>query len=162
LADSSATSQTLTALANLLWDYPQSRITRRDYFSAFLTYTHSQYSHARPFIGEYLDEVTGDWINSKDDRSRYYNHSTYADLLISGVVGLRPRADNRVEVDPLLPPGAWDWFCLDGVRYHVHVLTVIWDRSGLRYRGGKGLRLMADGKVIACSDRLGRLTGKLP
>jgi hypothetical protein len=157
-----ATSQTLTALANVLRDYSQSWIARRDYFSAFLTYTHSQYAHGKPFIGEYLDEVTGDWINGRNDRSRYYNHSTYADLLISGVVGLRPRADDRVEIDPLLPPEAWDWFCLDGVRYHGHLLTVIWDRDGLRYRGGMGLRLLADGKVIARSDQLERLTGKLP
>ncbi len=85
-----ATSQTLTALAKFLRDYQPSEVTRRDYFDAFLTYTHSQYADGKPYIGEYLDETTGQWINGKDGRSRYYNHSTYADLLITGVVGLVP------------------------------------------------------------------------
>jgi len=85
-----------------------------DYFDAFLTYTRSQHAAGKPYVGEYLDEVTGDWINGRGGRSRYYNHSTYADLLITGVIGLRPRADDRVEVWPLLPEGTWDWFCLDG------------------------------------------------
>ncbi len=29
-------------------------------------YTRSQYAHGRPYIGEYLDEVTGDWISGGD------------------------------------------------------------------------------------------------
>ena len=29
----------------------------------------------------------------------YYDHSTFADLLIADRVGLRPRADNIVEID---------------------------------------------------------------
>lgn len=157
-----ATSQTLAALANVLRDYPQTVVTRKDYFSAFLTYTRSQYADGKPYIGEYLDEVTGNWINGRNDRSRYYNHSTYADPVITGVVGLRPRADDVVEIDPLLPPEAWDWFCLDGVRYHGRLLTVIWDRDGSRYPGEAGLQLLADGRVIARSDRLERLTGRLP
>ena len=98
-----ATSQTLIALANVLRDYPQKVVSKRDYFDAFLTYVHSQHAGGKPYIGEYLDEVTGDWINGKGGRSRYYNHSSFADLLITGVVGLRPRADDTVEVSPLLP-----------------------------------------------------------
>ena len=103
-----ATSQTLNGLANVLRDQragPASRLslTSKDYFSAFLTYVHSQHADGKPYLGEYLDEVTGDWINGKSGRSRYYNHSTFADLLITGVVGLRPRADDMVEVFPLLP-----------------------------------------------------------
>ena len=32
------------------------------------------------------------------ERSRYYNHSTFNDLIITGLVGLRPRFDNKIEV----------------------------------------------------------------
>ena len=96
-----ATSQTLSALANYLRNDPSSpALTPRDYFDAFLTYTHSQHANGQPYIGEYLDETTGQWINGKNDRSRYYNHSTYADLLITGVVGLIPREGNEVEISP--------------------------------------------------------------
>jgi len=157
-----ATSQTLSALANVLRYYPQTVVTIRDYFDAFLTYVHSQYANAKPYIGEYLDEVTGDWINGRDGRSRYYNHSTFADLLITGVIGLRPRADNMVEVWPLLPQETWDWFCLDRVKYHGRMLTILWDKDGSRYGRGSGLFVLADGQEIARSDKLERITAKLP
>ncbi len=158
-----ATSQTLTALANELRDYPpQHDVTDRDYFRAFLTYVKSQHADGKPYIGEYLDQQTGRWINGKGGRSWYYNHSTFADLLITGVVGLCPRADNLVEVHPLLPPGTWPWFCLDGVKYHGHVLTILWDHDGSHYHRGAGLTLLADGKAIAHADRLEPMQGRLP
>jgi hypothetical protein len=157
-----ATSQTLVALANVLRDYPQDSVASLDYFSAFLTYVHSQHADGKPYIGEYLDETTGQWINGKAGRSRYYNHSTFADLLITGVVGLRPRADDTVEVQPLLPEGTWDWFCLDGVKYHGHDLTIIWDQDGKHYGRGAGLRVLAGGKEIARGKKLTKLEGKLP
>ncbi|MDE3067799.1 MAG: glycoside hydrolase [Verrucomicrobiota bacterium] len=157
-----ATSQTLTALACVLRDYPQHTVTRRDYYDAFLTYVKSQHAGGKPYIGEYLDETTGQWINGKGGRSRYYNHSTFADLLITGVVGLVPRADDVLEVDPLLPEGVWNWFCLDGVRYHDHDLTIIWDKTGEHFHRGRGLTVLAEGKEIAHADQLARLTGTLP
>jgi hypothetical protein len=156
-----ATSQTLDALANVLRDYPQNVVASRDYFDAFLTYVESQHADGKPYIGEYLDETTGQWINGKGGRSRYYNHSTFADLLITGVVGLVPRADDTVEVWPLLPENTWNWFCLDGVNYHGHILTIIWDKDGTHYGRGKGLIVLADGREIAHAGELEKLTGKL-
>ena len=70
------------------------------------------------------------------------------------------RGDNTVEVNPLVPP-TWDWFCLDQVPYHGHTLTILWDKTGQRYGKGKGLRVFADGKEIATSDKIGRVTGQL-
>lgn len=157
-----ATSQTLDAMANLLRDYKQSTVSARDYFDAFLTYVHSQHADGKPYIGEYLDETTGQWINGKAGRSRYYNHSTFADLVITGVVGLRPRADDTVEIFPLLPAETWNWFCLDSVKYHNHTLTIVWDRDGTRYHRGQGLVVLADGKEIARGKELSKLTAKLP
>lgn len=158
-----ATSQTLTALGNVLRDYPQAVVSNKDWYDAFLTYARSQYQDGKPYIGEYLDEKTGAWIKvKKPERSRYYNHSTFADLVIADLVGIRPRADNVVEVSPLLPPNAWDWFCLDGVAYHGHSLTVLWDRTGEHYHQGAGFTVFADGKTIAHATSLARVTGTLP
>ncbi|MEY4489892.1 MAG: hypothetical protein RIQ79_2400, partial [Verrucomicrobiota bacterium] len=157
-----ATAQTLTALGNVLRDYPQDAVSNRDYFDAFLTYSRSQRYDGLPYIGEYLDEKTGAWLKGRDPRSYYYNHSTYADLVITGVVGLRPRADKVIEVVPLLPAGTWDWFALDGVRYHGHELAIIWDRDGTRYKHGAGLMVFVDGKIVARSERLEHIEGLLP
>jgi hypothetical protein len=77
------------------------------------------------------------------------------------LAGLRPRADDTVEVSPLLPAGKWDWFCLDNVLYHGRLLTVLWDKTGAKFHKGKGLRVFADGKEIAKSAELARVTGKL-
>jgi hypothetical protein len=157
-----ATSQTLAALANVLHDYPQDAVTNRDYFDAFVTYARSHVYDGLPYLGEYQDETTGQWLKGRDPRSYYYNHSTFADLLITGVVGLRPRADDVVEVAPLLPPDAWPWFCLDGVRYHGRDLTILWDRDGTRYGRGAGLQVLVDGKLLVRSERLDKITAKLP
>jgi hypothetical protein len=157
-----AASQTLDALANFLRNYQQDFVTKNDYFNAFLTYVESQQADGKPYIGEYLDETTGQWINGKGGRSRYYNHSTFADLVITGIVGLVPRGDNVVEISPLLPDGVWNYFCLDDVNYHGHLLTIIWDKDGSRYHRGKGLIVLADGREIAHAHKLEKLTGRLP
>ena len=107
-----------------------------------------------------LDEKTGDWLKG-EERSRYYNHSTFNDLIITGLVGLRPRADNIVEVNPLVPAGKWDWFCLDNVLYHGKILTIIWDKTGKKYKKGQGLAVWMDGKKVATAKTLTKLTGKL-
>ena len=157
-----ATSQTLTAWANVLRDYPQEVVRKEDYYDAFLTYVRSHRFDGLPYIGEYQDEVTGQWLKGNHPRSRWYNHSTFADVLISGVVGLRPRADDTVEVYPLLPDNTWSWFCLDDVTYHGRNLTILWDRDGTRYGRGAGLQVLVDGQVIAKSDRLEPVQGRLP
>ena len=157
-----ATSQTLTAFAHVLRDYPQDVVTNRDWYEAFRTYARSHVYDGRPYIGEYQDETTGAWLKGRDPRSFYYNHSTFGDLLITGLVGLRPRLDDVVEIAPLLPDGEWDWFALDGVRYHGRELSILWDREGRRYGRGAGLILLVDGKEVARAGKLERLTAKLP
>ena len=155
-----ATSQTLTAMANLLNNYKQKYVDDNNYFNLLQTYAESQYVNNKPYIGEYLDETTGVWLKG-EERSRYYNHSTFNDLIITGLVGLRPRADNTVEVHPLLPNNKWDWFCLDNILYHGKIITIIWDRTGMKYKKGKGLSVWVNGKKIATSVKLEKVTGKL-
>ena len=72
-------------------------------------------------------------------------------------VGLRPRMDNTVEVNPLIPEGKWDYFCLDNVLYHGRNLTILWDKDGSRYQRGKGLHIYVDGKEVGHADTLTRV-----
>ncbi len=155
-----ATAQTLTAMANLLNNYQQHYVADSNYFDLLQTYVESQYNRGRPYIGEYLDEKTGYWLKG-EERSRYYNHSTFNDLIITGLVGLRPRADNVLEVHPLVPEGKWNWFCLDNVLYHGKIITIIWDSKGTRYKKGKGFSIWADGRKLAASVKMEKLLGKL-
>ena len=153
-----STSQVLTGMANLLNNYDQDIIHKAQYFDQLETYVESQYYRGRPYIGEYLDESTGYWLKGDQERSRYYNHSTFIDLMITGLVGLRPRADDVVEVNPMVPADRWDWFCLDNVPYHGQTLTIIWDKTGQKYRRGKGLTVLQNGLVVGHADELGKIT----
>jgi hypothetical protein len=176
-----ATTQTLVGLANLLNNYKQDAIDKRDYFETLKIYTKSHQLKREdgrivPWIDENLNPYTGDWISRTrlkrwregtwdagkggKERGKDYNHSGYCDLIISGFVGLRPRLDDVVEVNPLLPANTWDWFCLDNVLYHGRIITIAWDKTGKKYNKGKGLRVFADGKQIAQSKSIGRITGR--
>ncbi len=171
-----ATAITLTALANAMNDLPQPPLDKRDYIETLRRYALShrlkhEDGRVTPWIDENLNPHTGDWIartllrqrgNQIPERGKDYNHSTFCDLVITGLAGLRPRADNIVEVNPLVPDGLWDWFCLDRIRYHGRVLTILWDKTGERYGRGRGLRVAADGVEIAATPRLERLTAPLP
>jgi len=156
-----ATTQTLVALANLLNNYRQDYVTNQDYFDALKTYARSQHKADRPWIGENLSVATGRWLVNQP-RSKDYNHSAYCDLVITGLVGLRPRADDTLEVNPLVPDGVWDYFCLDNVLYHGRIITILWDKTGNKYNRGKGLRVFANGKEIVQSKTITRIMGKLP
>ena len=152
-----ATSQTLVGLANVLRNYEQQYVSKADYFDALVTYARSHTYKGKPYIGEYLDEIDGTWLRPDSDRSRYYNHSTFCDLVITGLAGLIPRQDDTVVVNPLLPDDAWDWFCLDNVLYHGRLLTILWDRNGDKYGKGKGLHIFIEGKKSTQSDILTRI-----
>jgi hypothetical protein len=173
-----ATAQALTGLAWLLHTQEQAAISRRAYFDVLRIYTRSQRfvrddGRLVSWIDEDINPYTGDWIartrlktwengtwsaaKGGRERGKDYNHSTYCDLVITGLVGLRPRPDDAIEVDPLLPPNLWDYFCLDHVRYHGRTLSILWDRTGERFGRGPGLRLYADGEEIARRPELGRL-----
>ncbi len=152
-----ATSQTLTGMANWINRGETGVVNDSVYFSQLEKYVESQYKRGRPYVGEYLDEVTGYWLKGDEERSRYYNHSTFNDLIITGLIGLRPRADQSVEVNPLLPAGKWNWFCLDHIRYHGHLLTIFWDKDGSKYHRGKGLAVLVDGKEVGRAESLSKL-----
>lgn len=155
-----ATSQTLTAMAHFINNYPQMVLSDTAYFQQMELYVESQYHRGKPYIGEYLDEMTGYWLKGDQERARYYNHSTFIDLVITGLVGLRPRMDHTLEVNPLIPEDQWSWFCLDNVLYHGHYITILWDKEGTRYYRGKGLRVYVDGVEVGHSETLSRLICK--
>ncbi|MCE9556348.1 MAG: hypothetical protein K8T91_23615 [Planctomycetes bacterium] len=170
-----STAVTLTAMANVLNNYEQTDITPRDYLDLLTIYAKSHRlkrddGQVVPWIDENLNPLTGDWLSrtllrqrkqQPLERGKDYNHSTFCDLVITGLIGLRPRADDTIEVHPLVPPDTWDYFCLDNVLYHGRIITILYDKTGERYGKGKGLRVFADGKQIAEAEKLQRVTGRV-
>ena len=156
-----ATTQTLKGLSNLLNNYKNhGDLNKQVFYDGLHKYAWAHQKDGKPFIGEYQDEKTGFWLRN-NPRSRYYNHSGFADLIISDLVGLKPAADNNLSIRPLIPEGQWDWFCLDNVLYHGKIVTVLWDKTGKHYNRGKGLQVFVDGKNVGHSKKLKDLTVKL-
>jgi len=177
-----STSVTLTGLANLLYTQKQNYILKEDYFKLFQIYTQSHRltrddGTVVPWIDENINPFTGDWISrtrlktwqngtwsrSKGgvERGKDYNHSSYCDLIISGLIGIRPQEDGVLAVNPLIPDDEWDYFCLEDVMCHGKRITVMYDKTGSKYNKGKGLMIFVDGKQTATSQSLSLLKCKL-
>jgi hypothetical protein len=157
-----ATTQTLVAMANLLNNYDQDVVSREDYFRLLQSYSTSQRMNGRPYIAEAADPYTGSWAGHNTFyHSEHYLHSGFVDLIISGLVGIRPRGDDTLVVNPLVPD-QWEYFALRGVDYHGHALDVFWDRDGSRYGSGAGLAVYLDGREMARTPVLQQIRVAIP
>jgi hypothetical protein len=139
------TSQAITAMANFLNNYNQKIVTASDYLKILRLYTQQHYlPDGKINLVENYDPNLGGpivyyyWSN-------HYNHSSYNNLIITGLCGLRPSASDTLMINPLID-NSIQYFCLDEVLYHGHKLTVVYDRDGTRYKMGKGLAALVDGK----------------
>ena len=121
---------------------------------------------AVPWIDENLHPDKLEWISREiilktpemlkrfpKERGKDYNHSTFCDLVISGLVGFVPKGAEGFVVDPLFP-ASWDYLVLENLRYRGHDVDIRWQR-------GKGLRVLVDGKEVAQRETCGRLSVKL-
>lgn len=177
-----ATSITLTALANLINNNDQDHISKQNYYQLLKIYAQSQQRKKEngitvPWIDENINPLTGDWISrtrlktwengtwSKEkggiERGKDYNHSTFCDLIITGLIGLRPAAKNIVIINPLLPDNTWNYFCLDNILYHKKRITILYDKTGKRYKKGKGLLVFINGKKANSLSKLGTISVRL-
>ena len=161
-----ATSIALTALYGTLQSGIEAPVTGTDFAKLLKQYAAQQVlkrpdGRIVPWIDENLDPFTGEWIARRQlierdrqgvrkmkyrERGKDYNHSTFCDLVIAGLCGFVPQADGKVVVKPLAP-AEWDWWCVDGIRYQGHDVTVLFDRDGTRYGRGMGLVTLIDGKT---------------
>ena len=161
-----ANSLVMTAMARTLRATRDSNIgssplKKEHLWSLFLSFTKAQFRNqdiGQPWTGEFYNGDNGQWKTAERD----YNHSTWLDVLIPELIGVVPRNDDVLEVDPLLPEDTFRFFLLDGLRYHGHDVTVAWDApipgSPDRYGDGrKGLDVYVDGRLAASSPRLSKL-----
>jgi hypothetical protein len=153
-----ATSQVLTAVEYVLNDYPaQSYINETDYFNLLSGYAATQYRNGVPYVAEAHNPDSNSWMYDTYNHSEDYNHSTYIDNIIAGLLGLRAQSNSTLTVNPLVP-SSWTYFLLENVAYHGHNVTVLWDSTGSHYNQGSGLRIYVDDVLAGSRATIGSLT----
>lgn len=159
-------TQVLTGLANFLDHYPNGTATgvigKADYTKILQQYAKLHYNPERGNIldleEDYYPDTGFPIVGLK--RSPHYFHSGFVDSILSGFVGIRPRADDVLEVNPAAEASAISYFRADAIIYHGHEIAVQWDADGSRY-GAIGLKIEVDGKEVASSPTLSRLSVQL-
>lgn len=166
-----------TALVNLLHLYPAQRTATRATFQRLLvTYARAHTrSHAEglspPHVDEDLHPDDGYWITRRKlhgiapwpgtgglggardplrARGTHYFHSTFNDLVLSGVVGIRA-TEGCLEVAPLTHLG---WWLVRKVRLRGRELDVLYDETGDHYHLGAGLHVWLDGAHVGSAPAL--------
>lgn len=139
------TSQVLTGMANVLNNYNQDVIDNTNYLKLLRLFTRQHFlPNGKPDLVENYDPNVGGpivyyyWSN-------HYNHSSYNNLVISGLCGIRPSAGDTLDINPLIDSSI-TYFYLDNIWYHGHKLTLIYDVDGSKYNAGKGLTILVDDK----------------
>ncbi len=142
------TSLVLTGMANLLNNYQQSIVKPSDYVKQLRLFTQQHYlPNGKINLVENYDPNLGGpivyyyWSN-------HYNHSSYNNLIISGLCGIRPSPGDTLDIHPLVD-STIGYFWLDDLIYHGHRISVRYDRDGEHYHGGKGLTVYVDGKEVS-------------
>jgi hypothetical protein len=156
------TTQVLTGLANFLDHYPKGSakgvIGKADYTRLLKQYAKIHYNPERGGIldleEDYYPDTGYPIVGLK--RSPHYFHSGFVDVVLSGLVGIRPSAEDLLEVNPQADISTIKYFRADRIFYHGHEVAVQWDADGSRY-GKTGLQVEVDGKIVMTSPKLARL-----
>ena len=109
------------------------------------------YKDGIPHLAESYDPEEGYWYADFGPRSVNYNHSTYCDLIITGLAGFRVQNDGSVKINPLIP-ASWDHMALRNIPFRNRSVDIIFDRTGKNHGMGRGLFLLADGHTVAQSS----------
>jgi hypothetical protein len=175
-----AMTQTLNALATYLNTPAPHTIAPADYYTLFSRYVLAQHLKLSApgkdagkiidWIDEDYDADTDEWIakdmllakNKQVGRGNYYNHSGFADPLITGLIGLRPAPGNHITINPLVSASQWTYFTIDALPYHGHLLTIAYDPTGAHYHHTHGFYVLIDNHLAAHRSTLGPLEATLP
>ena len=149
-----ATSQTLSALRNVIKNYGRSDFEDM-YYKLLAQYAKSHHRITENGVKvDWIDEVrhplrnewssrellkNAGWQEEKGgyERGKDYNHSTFCDLVISGIVGVTTDSET-LKVNPIIPKEG-EYFKLENLHYRNKVYTVIYDKNGTKYNKGKGV-----------------------
>ena len=155
-----ATSQTLTALRNVIMNYGCEQKYKNYFYELVKQYAKN---HRRitekgeiiPWIDEVRHPKKDEWSSREIlknlgwkkemggyERGKDYNHSTFCDIIISGIVGVKYESD-KFEASPVIPED-WEYFKLENIYFRGNVYSVIYDKTGNKYNKGKGLQIICN------------------
>lgn len=152
-----AIAQTLTALRNVVQKYPGGE----KYGPMLFTLT-KQYAemHRRitpegeilPWIDEVKSPLREEWYSRETlknwgwpvgfggyERGKDYNHSTFCDLILSGVIGIQGDGE-ELKVTPCIPE-EWEYFRVENLHFRGEKYSIVYDKTGENYHCGKGLMI---------------------
>jgi len=154
-------------LLQVLKHYHQSIITPDHFMELMTRYNTLVYPGVNPYdatwrpnVHEYYSKWEPNQVSLRPKPSDISHdfHSMYCALIVEGAVGLTPRNDAKIELQPAALH--WTYFLLDRLRYHGKDLTIVWDQPDgtVRYAGHpEGFSLYLDGKLAFTRDRLGHV-----
>lgn len=119
------------------------------------------FENLHPDLGYWNNRARMYWRNDTNkDMGDDYNHSTFIDLILSGLLGIRPQEDGSIRIHPLLPLIAGKSWAVDHVLISGgRILSMVWDNTqeGSVYGLGKGLTVLLDGRVATRRESLAHL-----
>ncbi|KAK7740020.1 hypothetical protein SLS62_011163 [Diatrype stigma] len=141
-----STSHTLKSLA-AIYRAGNTNVTAEQYYQYLQTYARTQQKNGQPYVAESHYPLRDAWSADTTNHSEHYDHSTNNDDVITGLLGLLPQPDDSLVISPIVPDN-WTYFGIENVPYHGHLVTVLYDEDGSRYRQGSGLTVFVNGDIV--------------
>ena len=149
-----ATSYAIDAVIALLSDYGQSAVDEGDLYSLLHTYAAMHYNEENGRRINFIDEVMlpfepvwyvrklakeGREIGGGKNRGRDYNHSTFIDLVLRGLIGVDMKSET-LRIEPRIK-GIWKYFKLENLTYRGKTYAVYYDEDGTAFGKGTGVMI---------------------
>ncbi|KAI1413864.1 Six-hairpin glycosidase-like protein [Hypoxylon sp. FL1857] len=146
-----STGHTLKSLA-AIYRSGTTNVTAEQYHQYLQTYARTQQKNGQPYVAESHYPFIDGWSADGWNHSEHYDHSTNNDDVITGLFGIIPQEEDALKISPIVPRN-WTYFALENLSYHGHLVTVLYDKHGSRYKAGRGLTVFVDGKKVFNSPK---------
>ena len=148
-----ATSYAISAVISLLENYEQNVLSNADLYELIHTYAEMHYSEENGKRINFIDEVMlpfqrvwyardlalnhGYRLSGGQTRGKDYNHSTFLDLVLRGLCGIKVK-NGFLTVEPRIV-GIWRWFKIENLTICRKTYTVYYDEDGSVFGKGAGV-----------------------
>ena len=148
-----ATAQTLTAMRNVISKYPAGERYEEAYYRLVQQYAQMhrlirEDGEIVPWIDEVKHPLREEWSSREIlknwgwepggyERGKDYNHSTFCDIILSGIIGIQCEGEELM-VNPCIPD-KWGYFRVENLHFRGDEYIILYDKTGEKYHSGKGI-----------------------